>query len=151
MPPDPNEPKRSHKYFFLPEIGIIFNKRYPFVACEIFEADIAPIMNAFFFTHALKASENTFGEPGVKKKDPSEDYEVILAQDKVMTESQNNREQGKNAKPQQSLLEYLFSFVETDEELNPVLAGYFNKVTVALFKRNPRRVLFENKTGVNLS
>jgi len=127
MPPDPNEPKRSHKY--------------PFVACEIFEADIAPIMNAFFFTHALKTSDHAFGEPGVRKKDPSEDYEVILAQDKVMTESQSIREQTKNIKPPQSLLEYLFSFVETDDELNPVLAGYVNKVVQALFKRNPRRMI----------
>jgi len=127
MPPDPNEPKRSHKY--------------PFVACEIFEADIAPIMNAFFFTHALKTSDHAFGEPGVRKKDPSEDYEVILAQDKVMTESQNIREETKNTKPPQSLLEYLFSFVETDDELNPVLSGYVNKVVLALFKRNPRRMI----------
>jgi len=40
-----------------------------------------------------------------------------------------------------TLLEYLFSYLDTDEELNPVLSGYFFKVTDALFRRNPEKVL----------
>ena len=40
-----------------------------------------------------------------------------------------------------SLLDYLFRFLETQNELNPVLAGYFNKLVGVLMKRNSKKVL----------
>ncbi len=45
-----------------------------------------------------------------------------------------------NSKSAGTILEYLFSFLESNEELNPVLSGYFNKVVEALFRRNPEKV-----------
>jgi len=111
------------------------------VACETFEADSAPIMNAFFLSHALKVAESVLNDSGIKKKDNSEDYEVILSNDtKPVNENKSVKEEIKTPKGHKSLLEHLFSFVETDQELNPVLAGYFNKVVQVLLKRNPRRV-----------
>jgi len=57
-----------------------------------------------------------------------------------------------NSKSAGTILEYLFSFLESNEELNPVLSGYFNKVVEALFRRNPEKVnvlLFEGINNVS--
>jgi len=94
-------------------------------------------MNSFFFTHALKLSEVNLNDSGIKKKDNSEDYEVILSND---TKSSTENKDLKTSKGQRSLLDHLFTFLDTDQELNPVLTGYFNKVVQVLLKRNPRRV-----------
>lgn len=40
-----------------------------------------------------------------------------------------------------NLLEYLFEFVDSEEDLNPVLCGYFSKLVKSLIKRNPRKVI----------
>lgn len=47
---------------------------------------------------------------------------------------------GSNLQKSQSILEYLFTFLDTDEELNSVLSGYFSKVVDALFRKNPAKV-----------
>ena len=43
--------------------------------------------------------------------------------------------------PSLNLLEFLFSFIDTNESLNPVLCGYFNKLVQVLYKKNPAKLI----------
>lgn len=52
---------------------------------------------------------------------------------------QNNGSNTQNTS-QANLLEYLFAFLDTDDELNSVLCGYFNKLVVSLLRRNHKKV-----------
>ena len=54
--------------------------------------------------------------------------------------SLGDKSRGLSLQKGQSILEYLFTFLDTDEELNPVLSGYFSKVVDALFRKNPTKV-----------
>ncbi len=54
--------------------------------------------------------------------------------------SKSGRYKGIIPPKHKTLLEYLFSLLDTDEELNPVLSGYFFTVVDALFRRNSEKV-----------
>ena len=145
--------------------------RYPFLACEIFEKDIATIINAVITGVMPKNRESVSTQ---KTRDSTDDYEIILSENKSpkksdYKEESKNRDdyfddtggsqtrenrsdlcignrsstrKSRNSKSAGTILEYLFSFLDSDEELNPVLSGYFNKVVEALFRRNAEKVIF---------
>jgi serine/threonine-protein phosphatase 6 regulatory subunit 3 len=115
MPPDANDQKRAQKF--------------PFTSCEIFESDLAPILNAFF-TNGSNNNNNSQFDNSQSTHDNSTFPEENKSQ-------QNNKEGGGGP----NLLEYLFSFVDSNEPLNPVLCGYFNKLVQCLFKKNSRRLI----------
>ncbi len=151
--------------------------RYPFLASEIFDSDIAPITNSFFVSQRASIYEPR-NQTTAKKKQNNDDYEVILSnnehdstnkeESKTETEAQKT-EESENKEPIEfpegagmrdslreksslksnikrkstesiSLLDHLFLFLNTDEILNPVLCGYFNKLVQVLFKKNSSKV-----------
>ncbi len=113
--------------------------RYPLLANDIFDLDVAVIMNAF-----LTGSE----KPDLRKSMLSE-YEITLPDGtKRKIEMGTNLQQVSNAQDNgvkisgNELLEALFSFVKSDVEVNAVLAGYFNKVVQKLYMKNQKKVFF---------
>lgn len=143
--------------------------RYPFLTSEIFGADITPLLNTFFTNknaHSSRNSQNNAalegfntdrsdGKHGLANKSGFHDTSRVSGGEDEGNKS--NREQserkfrgsevenGDSATAteniqSQSLLDYLFKFVETDEELNSVLCGYFNKLVNLLMKRNSKKV-----------
>jgi len=149
MPPDPNDKNRGYKY--------------PFLACEIFEKDIATIINAVITGSMPKGRESVNTTVSQKTRDSTDDYEIILSENKSprrsdYKEEYKNRDDyledagenrnstrrsraSNNSKSAGTILEYLFSFLDSNEELNPVLSGYFNKVVESLFRRNPEKMI----------
>jgi len=86
-------------------------------------------------------------ESEIPKLDPTENHDVVV----VVHESSGLRDSIKDklnekanlkrvSTENQSLLEYLFSFLDTQEALNPVLSGYFHKLVQVLFNRNSAKV-----------
>jgi len=149
MPPDPNDKNRGYKY--------------PFLACEIFEKDIATIINAVITGMMPKSRESVNTTVSQKTRDSTDDYEIILSENKSPRKSDYKEEYknkddyledagenrnstrksraSNNSKSAGTILEYLFSFLDSNEELNPVLSGYFNKVVESLFRRNPEKMI----------
>jgi len=112
-------------------------RRYPLLANDIFDSDIPVIMNAF-----LTGSD----KPDLRKS-MLNDYEITLPDGtKRKIEMGTNLQQVSNAQENGSkisgneLLEALFSFAKSDSEVNPVLAGYFNKVVQKLYMKNQKKV-----------
>jgi hypothetical protein len=119
-------------------------------------------MNTFFTKptpEEQQKKEPAKSEENKDNKTATEDFEVIEVQQNLTEENNLQKEfelitgstktspvlKPINPEPK-SLLEYTFSFIDTDEELNPVLSGYFFKLVVTLFKRNPPAVrTIENK------
>lgn len=150
------------------------------MASEIFEADLAPLLNAFF-TSSTNARDFRGSDAllTTDSKKTSEDFEVIsddehghnngkqknqnsgISEGKaeehkdfveiIDTASGNSLEKNRisSTEANQTLLDYLFSFLETQEPLNPVLSGYFNKLVVSLLKRNHKKVLWFFRGIVN--
>ena len=143
--------------------------RYPFLTSEIFGADITPLLNTFFMSKEAnlnRKSDNNATLESFNSDRADENYD--LARKSMLNGrgrgSEERNEENKSVNEQserifqdseyennhsspateiikpQSLLDYLFKFVETDSELNSVLCGYFNKLVSLLMKRNPKKV-----------
>jgi len=87
--------------------------KYPFYASQIFQFDIKPIIDAFFIKEESKVPSKELAQ-SIEGKDS----DMILI-DSLSTPKEENKKSG--------LLEKLFSFLDTKDELNPMLAGYFFK------------------------
>src|SRR3569623_458522 len=85
-----------------------------------------------------ESKENKIGETECKCYSNSS---LSYCQDNIPDLRTRSMSKSKSATKTQSLLEYLFSFLDSDEELNPVLCGYFGKVVRALFDRNKAKVI----------
>ena len=70
----------------------------------------------------------------------SEEHKDFVEISDPALSNRDERDKAVNVESSQTLLEYLFSFLETKEPLNPVLSGYFNKLVVSLLKRNHKKV-----------
>lgn len=183
MPEDVSDQKRCHKFkIFHHYILTIRHTRYPFLASEIFEADIAQILNPFFNNRdsstAMQSDYNSRASYKFRKRLSGDDFEYILGDESDDSDRSGNNLQTfedrksrskahQNTKDNDSkdyteindssmsssrksppsavssstsLLEYLFGFVEMNEDLNLVLCGYFNKLVNTLMKRNSRKV-----------
>ena len=143
--------------------------RYPFLTSEIFGADITPLLNTFFTSKEMNlnsASRNNarherlnsdggdlkheFEEKGwLSNRERAGGDESIRNKGIMGLTERNSRGSDTDNSgvisatesiQTQSLLDYLFKFVEVDGELNPVLCGYFNKLVNLLLKRNPKKV-----------
>jgi hypothetical protein len=117
-------------------------------------------------------------EPPLKKREISDDYELVLSNESTDSADQENKIASefkkqehedyvevseampkvdfKRREPQikkkmetMSLMDYLFAFIHVNDQLNPVLSGYFSKLVLALFKKNSTKVspknLFNNR------
>mmetsp|Transcript_28262 Transcript_28262/g.25060 ORF Transcript_28262/g.25060 Transcript_28262/m.25060 type:complete len:159 (+) Transcript_28262:172-648(+) len=65
MPPEDADEKRAYKY--------------PFLACEIFECDVPPIMNTFFISHRASLEEKLRASEQLKKSQTPDDFEIVEA------------------------------------------------------------------------
>ena len=125
--------------------------RYPFVACEIFESEIAPILNAFFISNNSPTQYDYKYNPEIIFADltsPEENKDISSHQQENASSPTNSKymntsgKKGNNGSSSSlNLLEFLFSFIDTNELLNPVLSGYFNKLVQVLFKKNPSKLI----------
>jgi len=88
--------------------------KYPFYASQIFQLDIKPIIETLFIKEGFDLT-STGSAQSIEGKDSN-----LILEDAVLTP----RAEDKKSK----LLEKLFSFVGTKDELNPMLAGYFFKI-----------------------
>jgi len=131
MPPNPNDNKRAYQY--------------PLLANDIFESDIPVIMSAFLTNNSKDQDSNPL------KKSILNEYEIVLPDGTVrkidLSPTLQQVSNGQEASNKGSkvtgdeLLETLFSFVKSEGELNPVLAGYVNKVIQKLYIRNPKKIV----------
>ena len=77
----------------------------------------------------IKQNKENNEKTEIEKKSPNKDKK----------ENKNDNEEGK---VNYELLNYLFSFLDTNEELNYVLAGYFSKVFIHLMNHRQDMVYF---------
>ena len=129
---------------------------------EIFSADIAALLNSFFINREQqtnkqiqkKASNENVDAEINEKNDNNEEIKaaskVKAANDETeepqsMSDSLGGKSRSSvnsaTGSGSTSLLDYLFRFVEAEDDLNPVLCGYFNKLVNSLMKRNSKKVL----------
>ena len=136
--------------------------KFPFVASELLNCDIENISDLFLMTNPeLKQKnekEKMNNDKNTSKDFLSKDINDILSDlDKDKNEEEEKKEnEDKNEKKEKEneikeelkkendypsnrieLLDYFLSFVETDSELNYVLAGYFSKFLIILFNKKP--------------
>ena len=85
----------------------------------------------------IKKEENKNEEENKKEENKKE--EEIKNEEEIKKEETKNNEELKNDYPENriELLDHLLSFVETESELNYVLAGYFSKFLIILFNKKP--------------
>lgn len=86
----------------------------------------------------VKASEEPEGEDKVKDA-ADKDLSTQASQQTLATEALDDEDEEEGNKF--ILLERLFKFIHTDEELNPVLSGYFCKLVSLLISRK-QKLLF---------
>ena len=134
--------------------------KFPFVASELLNCDIDNISDLFLMTNPelkqKKEKEKMNNEKNTSKDYLSKDINDILSElnkekneEEEKKENENKNEEKENkVKEEESkeddypsnrieLLDYLLSFVQTDSELNYVLAGYFSKFLTILFNNKP--------------
>jgi hypothetical protein len=141
--------------------------RYPFISNEILNCDVGKINDYFLNSEAdLKKEEHETSEEITKvesdnNKVENEEVEETEKTDEAMTQEQEQeQEQEKEQEPPKEdvkleeveevkqvepshnieLLDVLLNFVDTDGELNYVLAGYFSKFLNNLINKYPHRV-----------
>ena len=117
------------------------------LANDIFDAEIKFVMDSFFSSDIGK-SQN---EDSPKKEHFLDGLEIVLPDGTIqrvnMGDSPKETVQEtiplpvSNVQPEE-LMKTLFNFVKTKNELNSVLAGYFNKLVQRLYKRNAKKVVF---------
>jgi hypothetical protein len=84
---------------------------------------------------AAESSEEPEGED--KAKDVEKDLSTQASQQTLATEAVEEEEDEEEGN-KYILLERLFKFIQTDEELNPVLSGYFCKLVSLLISRKQK-------------
>ncbi len=132
--------------------------RYPFISNEILNCDVGKINDYFLNSEAdLKKEEYETSEEITKvesdNKVENEEVEETEKTDEANTEEQEQQppkedvkvEEVEEVKPVEpshniELLDVLLNFVDTDRELNYVLAGYFSKFLNNLINKYPHRV-----------
>lgn len=122
-------------------------------------------MNSFFLN--LKVGRGN--EAPLKKREIHDDYEVVLSSESTESTDLENKISSEFKKQEHedyvevseaipksdmkrkdllskkkletmSLMDYLFAFIHLNDQLNPVLSGYFSKLVLTLFKRNSTKV-----------
>lgn len=131
--------------------------RYPFIASEIFYAEIDGIVNAFFnekpsqsvihdTTEEHGYNENSSAEKNNNEESPDnsnensgEDipnpYEKDTKEENEEEEEKKQNEIDLKEEFQYELLFYLFKFLEGDKKLNVTSVGYFSKAVNALLNK----------------
>lgn len=106
-------------------------------------------MDTFFIPNTTIVNANISQGSSVRKSSadiPGNSETALLNQVEQHPEANENINQGKTEISgrtniqNEDLLSYLFSFLDTKDELNPVLAGYFNSVVLKLLKRAQKKV-----------
>ena len=97
----------------------IYRNKFPYNASEILSMDIPQITKMFFYKELTYKDEDIFEEL-------DESSVKNIEEDIFLTP--NSTEKNNEFKEKYEMLDYFFSFLESDEELNVVLCGYFLKV-----------------------
>ena len=117
---------------------LIYN-RYPFVAAKLLSLRSPIIINYFFNYPVKKAAEKSDDlstkETKESSNDPFDEFEsqvLLMDQDIDVVDKSSKDDDKKDEKVETQVnveaLDNLFQFLENFDEINYVLAGYFNKV-----------------------
>ena len=141
--------------------------RYPFISNELLNCDVGKINDYFLNSEAdIKKEENENSEEITKvesdNKVENEEVEETEKTEEAHPEEQEapkeeskveEVEEVKHEEPSHNieLLDLLLNFIDTDAELNYVLAGYFSKFLNNLINKYPHRVKYSNSRLLHIS
>ena len=115
--------------------------KWPFLAAEIFNFELTPIMDKFFEAPEIAAEqeledpEAEFKTPLVDKDDEVINEDTFQVQIETVEKVTNKEEPQVEAVHKYALIDRAFKFLEANEPVNNVLAGYFSKLVVMLANR----------------
>ena len=125
--------------------------KIPYLCCELLSFDESKISNFFFLTNKELVEEAERAKKEKEEKMKKEQEEEFIPTD-------NKEEEKKEEEPKEEkvienpnsieLLDYLLTFLDTKEELNYVLSGYFSKLIITFILRKPDVIIpyiFKNR------
>ena len=159
MPPDPLDQIRAYKF--------------PYVSSEILSIDAPEISNSFFKTPSQSIDSTSPSNKNYSSEVNKDNSNAKSPKSIIPDQSQETKNEESipinldflegipivqeeilfHVPPEIDLLEQLFKFVNTDNEINPLLSGYFSNVIQALMNRNRNALLtyvFKNNLDQSL-
>lgn len=118
--------------------------RYPFIASEIFSCDLKEIGDKFFRSEENRKEVVRISIEQIENNENQQIIEMPVAEieekkeinPELPTQKQEEEVSAEKAeKKRLPLLEKLLSLLDPKEEINPVLAGYFAKITLSIIEK----------------